>query len=108
MPMYCASTFKDPLFIAIVGYVLSPPLFVVDSSLEDADLLNHHWSAVNNVCHDRGITHSSFSASTSSSLTSNPCCFIEFITADIFCIDGAISLDPVLISSSTSFAFSPC
>src|SRR5918999_6482982 len=52
--------------------------------------------------------HSSFSVSTSSSLTSNPCSFIVFITADTFCIAGGRSRDPVLISSSTSFALSPC
>jgi hypothetical protein len=44
MPLYRASTFKDPLFITIVTYVLSPPVVVVvvDSSLEDSHLLYHH------------------------------------------------------------------
>src|ERR671910_2502023 len=106
MPLYFASTFKDPLFITIVIYVLSPPVFLLFLHLNH--LLYHHWSAVSNVCRNRGITHSSFSASTSSSLTSNPCSYIEFITAEPFCIDGAISLDPVLISSSPSLAFSHC
>ena len=52
--------------------------------------------------------HSPFSVSASSSLTSYPCSFIVFIIVDTFCIAGGRSRDPVLISSSTSFAFSPC
>jgi len=45
MPLYRASTFEDPLFIRIVTYVLSPPVFVVVvSSLEDSHLLYHHRS----------------------------------------------------------------
>ncbi len=107
MPLYGASTCKDPLFVTIVAYAISPLAFVIVSSLEDSHpvCIYHHWNAVGN---GRGIDHSSFSASTSSSFTSNPCSFIVFITADTFCIDGAISLDSVLISSSTSFALSPC
>jgi hypothetical protein len=53
--------------------------------------------------------HSSFSTSTSSSLTSNPCSLIVFITADTFCIAGGRShnsSDALLYLSQIRFLFS--